>query len=98
MGAYEYQGNIGISDSDLESQFIIYPMPFHDFTTIQWKKSIDFCELNIFNLFGQKIKTIISNSKSQIKIERGNLRSGMYIYELKTTDKYFSKGILTIID
>ena len=47
---------------------------------------------------GQKIKTINDISGDQIKIERENLSTGIYFYELKQDKKTISTGKLIITE
>jgi predicted outer membrane repeat protein len=97
IGAYEYQVT-GIADYYLQNQIIIYPNPFNNSATIQLITNVKYSELNLYNMSGQKIKTINDISGDQIKIERENLSSGFYFYELKQDKKIISTGKLIITE
>jgi hypothetical protein len=70
-----------------------YPNPFNDRTTIKYKTQKEgYGDLTIYNIFGQRIKTLISGQLSKGyhtvtwngKDENGkNVASGVYFYQLK---------------
>lgn len=90
------------NSSTIPSQFGLqqnFPNPFNPSTTIKFAlPSAQFVELTVFNLLGQKVKTLVNQ-----KLEAGNfsvqwqgsdefgsaLSSGIYFYRLKTDN--FSK-------
>ena len=98
IGAYEYQGITSVINYNLQNQIIVYPNPFNNSATIQYKNKSNYSELNIYDMYGQKIKTINDISGDHIKIERENLSSGIYFYELKQDSKEISTGKLIITD
>lgn len=98
MGAYEWQGT-GISN---EVEAIItklsnFPNPFNPSTKIEFSiKNNSKIDLSIFNIKGQKIKTLINNEieKGEYSIiwngnnESGDsVSSGIYYYKLKVNNK-----------
>lgn len=97
---YAGQTITGINEPSGEAKNIIsvYPNPFNSSATIQFNSTINNAELNVYNLYGQKIKTMNCISGDQMKIERENLNSGIYLYELKQDSKNISTGKLIITD
>ncbi len=91
--ALSVNNNLNYSD-----ELTIFPNPFNTSTTLQFNSSIKNAELNIYNLYGQKVKTINNISGDQIKIERRNLNAGSYFYELKQDNKNIVTGKLIIAD
>ncbi len=91
-----YQSNLcnsittDIENQHLEQEFIIYPNPFKDMTTI---KAIDFsfgnADLKLYDLIGRQIMHDYHINGNAIVIERGELTKGIYLYKL--TD---NKGLL----
>ena len=77
---------------------LIYPNPMNSSATIQFDSVIENGELNIFNLYGQKIKTIYNISGNRIKINRDNLSSGIYYVQLSKDGKTFITNKLIIAD
>lgn len=64
-----------------------YPNPFAGRTTIQyWLKNPEFVSLDIFNLTGQKIGTLVNSyhaaQKHEIDFNAENLPAGLYFYRL----------------
>ncbi len=53
-------------------------------------------QLNIFDVQGRMIRRIENIRKSEIIIERGDLNSGCYFYELKSEDGAVAKGKLFV--
>jgi hypothetical protein len=76
-----------------------YPNPFNPSTTIQFtlpKKS--FTKLEIFNVMGEKIETLVSEALSsgtyKYEWNAKNLSSGVYFYRLSTENFMQSKKLL----
>ena len=66
---------------------IIYPDPFITTATIIFNPMLNNAELNIYNLFGQKLRTINHISGSKMQIARGNLTSGIYFVNITQDNK-----------
>ncbi len=69
-----------------------YPNPFNPNTVISYNiPEHSLVTLNIYNLLGEKIKTLVkqeqAKGKYQINFDGNNLPSGIYFYQLKT-DKF----------
>ena len=74
-----------------------YPNPFNPMTTISFDLPVTtHCELNIYNIRGQLVKTLIKNKLQHGKHkvvwngtneEDENISSGVYFYSLVTKDK-----------
>ncbi len=76
----------------------IYPNPFNVYTTIRFNAAISNAELNIYDVYGQKVRSLNNISGDQLKIERENLSPGLYFYEMNEADKSISAGKLIIAD
>jgi len=66
-----------------------YPNPFNPVTTINYELPItNYVELNIYNLLGQKIETLVSErqpaGKYNVEWRADRIASGLYIYRIKT--------------
>ncbi len=83
-----------------------YPNPFNSSTTISYEingKSKQQVELGIFNLLGQRVKTLISQKQAAgfYKVQWGGknesgelLSSGIYVYQLKVADVKMEKKLI----
>ncbi|MGQ0829249.1 MAG: T9SS type A sorting domain-containing protein [Bacteroidota bacterium] len=86
---------IGINDSGnslKESKF--YPNPFSVSTFLETDVECRNASLTIYNFTGQEVKNIQSISGQEIKIERGNLPSGIYFYSLQQENQIIATGKL----
>lgn len=85
--------NTGFSEN-LEPQlnFSIYPNPFVTNATIKIDKyNNENLTLKIYNVFGQILQTI-QIKQSQTTLNRNNLTSGMYFYQLIDQEKILATG------
>jgi hypothetical protein len=68
-----------------------YPNPFNPMTIINYKLRItNDVELTIYNVLGEKVKTLVSENQAagsySIEWDASGLASGIYYYELRTSD------------
>ena len=94
LGRYNISGAVGVSDNIVNipekySLYQNYPNPFNPATTINYELPINnYVELNIYNLLGQKIETLVSErqpaGKYNVEWRADRIASGMYIYRIKT--------------
>lgn len=68
-----------------------YPNPFNSSTTIEFQMpKSQFVTLKIYNILGQEIKTLVSQTlpvgNYEYNWDAGDLSSGLYYYQLKTDD------------
>jgi len=89
----------GISQLNTNSQqSLIYPNPFNSSATISFGSTIVNAELNIYNLHGQKVKTINNISGDKVKIDRSNLPNGIYFIRLTQDSKTITTDRLVITE
>ena len=60
----------------------ISPNPVISSAVISFNSKIENSEVNIYNLLGEKVRTISQNKAEKIPFYRGNLKSGVYFYEV----------------
>lgn len=82
---------------DFENKPIIsiYPNPFNDFATIKFERPIN-GEITLYNLYGQKVKTLKNTFSEKLILERDNLTNGLYFIELSEENKVISKSKILI--
>ena len=78
-----------------------YPNPFNPVTTISYRLPVtDFVTLKIFDLTGKEITTLINQKQDagvyNVYLDGNNLASGIYFYQLYTTEFVDSKKCLLI--
>lgn len=79
-----------------ELRMEIFPNPFSSSTTIKLNKTIKNIELELYNLLGQKIKTITNISGQTITLNRENLPNGLYFIRLTQDNKVIASEKLII--
>jgi len=78
-----------------------YPNPFNPSTNIKFSiPKSDFVTLNVYNLLGQKVATLVENELTagtyNVKFDANNLNSGIYFYELRTNSYSVSRKMLLV--
>ncbi|MEA1986080.1 MAG: T9SS type A sorting domain-containing protein, partial [Candidatus Marinimicrobia bacterium] len=77
------------------------PNPFNPKTTIKYDIINDsFVKLNIYNLKGEKVKTLVNKNqlkgKYSIEFDGSNLASGIYLYVMEVGNKQFTKKMIML--
>jgi uncharacterized repeat protein (TIGR01451 family) len=87
----------GIRDNSNEIiKLGIYPNPFNSSTTVMFNKKVSNAKLIIFDMLGQKLKSIDHISGDKIIINRENISNGIYFIRLMQDNKIISSGKLVI--
>jgi len=95
---WEYTPSAGIDEFNDQLNFSFSPNPFSTETILETNKVFRDVYLIIYSSSGKIVKQIKNISGNKIKIERGNLCSGLYFYELIQDNKKIRTGKLVIID
>ncbi len=78
-----------------ENEISISPNPFKSFTNIKIPENYTNVSLSMYNSFGQKIIEIKNSYEQTIRIERGNLESGLYFIQIaQDNDHILTKKIM----
>ena len=81
----------------LKSESLIYPNPTNQFATVEFNNPTkQNCTLTLCDLRGQIVRTINNISTDKVEIERQNLASGLYFFQLRTDSQIIATGKLTI--
>lgn len=95
--AYQFGSipSVGMSEiSTTENNIKIYPNPFSASFTVELEK-VENSEFVIFDMLGQIIKNVKINS-TKFNIDREEMKSGMYFYQLKNNESVTNNGKLLI--
>jgi len=95
-----YDNVINTKVEDLKNQTLnIYPNPFTDYFIIDLSAIADRenLSLEIFNLQGELLRSIKDIRETKLKIERGNLDTGLYIMKLNSSSTEYAQMKLIII-
>jgi hypothetical protein len=98
-----FTGVLGNNDYLITSPLLTqnYPNPFNPVTTINYQL-IKACEveLNVYNLLGHKVETLISERQEagfhQSRFDATGLASGIYFYQIKAGDYMDMRRMLLI--
>ncbi len=111
MGCYEFGAEPYVEAENIQSsifniQLSNYPNPFNPETKIEYSiPSESKIELSIYNIKGQKVKTLIKGTQQsgsytiiwEGKDDNGKpVGSGLYFYKLRTEDKVLTKKMLLL--
>ena len=89
---WEFTGVIGMDETDLESDFSLYPNPATNYVKIKNDKAQEFSAI-LMNSTGQVIQTA-STSSGELKMERNQLPAGNYFITITTAKgNHYSKTI-----
>ncbi len=103
-----YYDNSTITDvevyRDLPNQFKLYqnyPNPFNPFTRITFAIfKFSFVNLTLYNLVGEKVKTLVNEykvaGKYTVIFDGSNLSSGVYFYTIKTKNHIVTKKMILL--
>jgi hypothetical protein len=98
IGAYEDQFMVGLGNSDRPEQPVACPNPFKNSTVIHFRTIITDGTLRIIDIYGKTLKIITPVNSDEIRIERGNLPSGVYYFEILDGHKSMTNGTFIVID
>ena len=78
-----------------------YPNPFNPTTTLRYQlPEVSDVELSIYNVQGQRVKTLVNETQSQgsyqVEFDASNFSSGVYFYRIKTKNFIQSRAITLI--
>ncbi len=86
-------GGMGEKNNEIK----IFPNPFGASTTIEFdNKKNEKYSLRIYNTTGQRVRKIENIITGKIKIERENLKSGLYFFQLMNNRHSFGSGKMMI--
>ena len=86
-----------IKENNFNNAFVLYPNPFTTKTTLQFDNpKNENCTLTIYNMQGQTVRTITNITTGKVEIERQNMMSGLYFFQLHTDIQIIVTGKLAI--
>jgi len=87
---------VGIDTPERKVSVSVFPNPMNQYVTFQFGVDIVDAELNIYNVYGKNIRSIRNVSGKQLILERKDLNSGVYFYELKQDGRKLTTGKLVV--
>jgi parallel beta-helix repeat protein len=89
IGAYEFQGNVGIADYDLQSQIMIYPNLVVDKLNIKASNK-ELLEITLYDISSRKI--LQHKFTNYVSLNTEQLAKGIYVYEVRDKNGLCKKG------
>ena len=87
----------GINLYPTNSSFKLYPNPTDQFAILEFNNPTkQNCTLTLYDLHGQNVRTINNITADKVEIERQDLASGLYFFQLRTDRQIIATGKLTI--
>ena len=100
MGALFFDKGVGIDEgtfANFKDDIKIYPNPFSTSTTIEFENENNEKHiLVIYNSTGALVRKIENIVKGSVIIERENLKSGLYFFQLMNNHKRIGEGKLIL--
>ncbi len=87
---------IGIKEAVEKIKVQVYPNPFQQSTTFTFDKSLKNVELKVHSVLGQNLSQIVAEPNGKIILERGDLKNGIFFYEILQDGKVKASGKLLI--
>ena len=92
-----FPAQVGISKIYKNSAAFVYPSPFNQSTTIEFNNpEKQNCKLNIVNAYGKNILSIGNITSNKVVVEKKNMASGLYFFQIMSKDKVISSGKLIL--
>jgi hypothetical protein len=90
--------NLGTEITELpNASFRIYPNPSNQSALLEFRNPAkQNCTLTLYDLRGQVIRRVNNINEERVEIERGNLESGIYFFQLQTDREILATGKLMI--
>ncbi len=99
IARYNNDASVGLNTVKNQStELVIYPNPFSSSAICQTDKVLNNANLTVYNMYGQMVKQLNNLSGHTVKLERGNLISGIYFIQLSQDNAIISKQKLVIMD
>jgi len=87
----------GIAQNQKPSSFIIYPNPFSQNAVIKFEnEGQEKCTMTLSNMYGQAVRNITNITSDKFAIEKGDLTSGIYYFQLKSLTNLKAEGKIII--
>jgi len=86
--------NTSVSDNIIDLNYIVYPNPFTDYTTIKLSVAVQTQKIELIDIHGRILKTIDNIHSNSVTIHRDNLPNGIYFIRIHSDDTYVKKVII----
>ncbi len=89
---------VGITEKDISSMISIFPNPFSQTTNININSEVTNYDLEIVNMYGEVVWTIINIRNRSFELNRNKLVSGVYTITLTIDKSILAKKKVIVVD
>jgi len=82
--------------SDAGNHLLVYPNPISTSSTLQLSKPLQNATLSIYDVLGKEVKTLQNLNGTEIKINREEMKSGMYFFRLEDKEGFVGNGKMIV--
>ncbi len=90
--------SVGLKEIRKPINYNVYPNPFITTVNIQFEETIEYGELELYNMYGQKVKSSVIQSSNSALVTRDGLDLGIYCLYLKQNNQCVSLGKISLIE
>ncbi len=80
----KFNNTLAVDDFVLQQQISIYPNPTENFLNIATTQNLEIATIEIFNIYGQQLKSYPPNSR---RINIGHYKNGVYFLKIKDVNR-----------
>lgn len=74
----------------------VYPNPVSDFVNVDFGNEVTDAGIRIFDVTGKEVMNRMNLSGRKFTMERGNLKAGIYLYDIQVNNKSIRKGKMLV--
>jgi hypothetical protein len=89
---------VDIDDNQSPTAVTVFPNPFTESTTISFAGNIGIPSVSVYNLQGKQVPVEVNVLENQLTINRGRLKSGLYVYRIGFDSQEMLTGKLFVVD
>ena len=82
-----------LSNNIVDLNFVFYPHPFSDYTTIRLSNALQTLNIELIDNYGRIVRTIDNVNRNLVTIHREYLSSGIYFIRIHSDEIYTEKVI-----
>lgn len=95
--SFEREIPMTVSENETKNEVKIYPNPFSNTTVLTVSNSMDEVCVELVDINGKIVKTIVGNNTNRLLIDRNGLADGTYVYRLWNGNTLLKYGKLVIM-
>jgi len=74
-----------------KESILVYPNPVTDHVTVEISNNLEISKIEIFDLYGRKLRILDNINSTAVTLQRDNLQTGIYILRIHAADTHIKK-------